>query len=102
MKAYSEAAKGVKIDEEEDEESAAPAAATPTATPTATASPMNMVQVNPAPVQPRPQPRPLPPGVVKAMCFQCKRPFGVPVGAKMVACPHCQAVNQLAAAAGGV
>ena len=85
MKAYSEAAKGIKIDEE-----AAPAPA-PSA-PTAAASAQQMPQATAAPP---PQPKPLPPGVVKAVCFQCKKAFGVPMGAKMVACPHCQAVNQL-------
>ena len=85
MKAYSEAAKGITLDEE--------AAPVPTpSTLTAAASARQMTQVTPAPP---PQPKPLPPGVVKAVCFQCKKAFGVPVGARMVACPHCQAVNQL-------
>jgi len=82
MKAYKDVEQGVTLDEDEP---------SPTkTTPSAAAS-------TPAP---RPQPQ-LPPGVVKLACHQCKRAFGVPVGAKMVSCPHCAAVNNVAAVAAG-
>ena len=31
--------------------------------------------------------------VLRALCFQCKKPFGCPPGAKKVSCPRCGAVN---------
>jgi len=80
MVAYAEAAKGITLDEEE-----APAPAPPASAGVAAA---------PAPPVVR-QPPALPPGVVRAVCHACRRPFGVPAGARMVACPHCQTVNQL-------
>ena len=80
MVAYAEAAKGITLDDEE-----APAPAPPASAGVAAA---------PAPPVVR-QPPALPPGVVRAVCHACRRPFGVPAGARMVACPHCQTVNQL-------
>ena len=80
MVAYAEAAKGITLDDEEPEAPAAPSS--------------GGVQVQSAPPVVK-QPSALPPGVVRAVCHACRRPFGVPAGARMVACPHCQTVNQL-------
>jgi len=84
MKAYADVEKGVALDDEP----------SPSKTPAAPSS-----SSTPAPPPP-PQPQ-LPPGVVKLACHQCKRAFGVPVGAKMVSCPHCAAVNNVSAVAAG-
>jgi LSD1 subclass zinc finger protein len=83
MKAYADVEKGIKIEEE-------PAAATPQPKqPSAPGLYPGQPQVQT--VQPQPQPQMvMPRGVIKLMCHSCRRPFGVPAGAKMVACPHCQ------------
>ena len=77
MKAYADVEKGITIDEPS-ASSSADAGAGVTA----------QAQVAPQPVMPA--------GVQRLMCHQCKRAFGVPMGAKMVACPHCAAVNNCA------
>ena len=76
MKAYADVEKGITIDEPS-ASSSADAGAGVTA----------QAQVAPQPVMPA--------GVQRLMCHQCKRAFGVPVGAKMVA-SHCAAVNNCA------
>ena len=49
-------------------------------------SQMMQQTATPTPVAP-------PPGVIKLACGTCGMHFGVPIGAKMVKCPHCKAVN---------
>ena len=35
----------------------------------------------------------LPPGVIRIQCYNCKRQFGAPSGARKVGCPFCGAIN---------
>jgi len=78
MVAYAEAAKGVVLDEEQ-----------------GGGKRKSQVDAEAAGATYVPKPPVMPPGVQRAMCHACKKPFGVPIGATMVACPHCQTVNQL-------
>jgi len=84
MKAYADVEKGVELDDEAPQVKARESAASSS-----------------SPAPPPPPQQQLPPGVVKLACHQCKRAFGVPVGAKMVSCPHCGAINNVSAVAGG-
>jgi LSD1 subclass zinc finger protein len=91
MKAYSDVEKGVVLDESE---VPAPApASTAGAVPQPHYPPQVVVPHVVTPVQP--VVRQLPPGIIKLQCFRCRRAFGVPQGARMVACPHCAAVNNV-------
>ena len=94
MQAYDEVEKGIALEQEERRASVAGGGASPLAPIAARPS-----QVAPThactPTMPTPA---LPPGVIKLMCHQCRRAFGVPAGANMVSCPHCKAVNQVAVA----
>jgi LSD1 subclass zinc finger protein len=87
MKAYADVEQGIELPAETTDPARQSAAVTPTQ-PTAVAS----SPLQPIAVMRPPQPV-LPAGVVKLMCHSCRRAFGVPAGAKMVACPHCAAVN---------
>jgi LSD1 subclass zinc finger protein len=93
IKAYKdeeEAVQGIRLGDDDADE---PPQAAPTA-PAAPAQPAMPQQVQQVVVQQPPTPQ-LPPGVMKVMCYNCKRPFGVPVGAAAVQCPHCRTVNKL-------
>lgn len=116
MEAYDAVAEGIKFDD--DEEAGGP----PATPPSGNAPPQPQVAPQVAPpagpqlapmvgvqhiAQPPQQmmiqpPRPqMPPGVVKLACGTCRKHFGVPVGSKMVRCPHCGTVNNVSAAAAG-
>jgi len=91
------AAQGIMLDDE-------PAPATPPQQQQVVqqvAGPQQVIMQMPMqqPVQQRPA---LPPGVIKLACGQCRKHFGVPAGATMVKCPFCGALNNTAAASGGV
>ena len=88
VKAYSDVAQGISIPASPEK---ATAARTSSAAPAASSAAGAVASTAPqAAAQPA-----LPPGVARAMCFNCKRAFGVPVGSQACACPHCGTVNNV-------